>query len=167
MNEKEAHSGTAHFLEHMHFKGTPKRTREQLELEIEDQGGNLNAYTTREYTSYIMQIESSNYPWAIELLSDILQNSLYKESSIQNEKLTINTELLECLRERDSTLLEFAHENIYWTSSIGKPILGKRQNIDNVTQEMVKQFHRLNYTGENFYFIVSSKLPHEVVSQPI
>lgn len=50
---------------------------------------------------------------------------MYKESAIESEKLTINTELLECLWERDSTLLEFAHENIYWNSSIGKPILGK------------------------------------------
>ena len=62
----------------MHFKGTHKRTKEQLELEIEDEGGNLNAYTTREYTSYIMQIENNNYPWAIEILSDILTNSQYK-----------------------------------------------------------------------------------------
>ena len=54
VNEKESHSGTAHFLEHMHFKGTSKWTKEQLEIEIEDEGGNLNAYTTREYTSYIM-----------------------------------------------------------------------------------------------------------------
>ena len=57
INEKEDHSGTAHFLEHMHFKGTSKRSKEQLEIEIEDEGGNLNAYTTREYTSYIMQVE--------------------------------------------------------------------------------------------------------------
>lgn len=74
--------------------------------------------------------------------------------------MTINTELLECLREKDSTLLEFAHENIYRDSSIGKPILGKRENIDNVTQEMVREFYSLNYTGENFYFLVSSSLSH-------
>lgn len=62
---------------------------------------------------------------------------MYKEEFINNEKLTINTELLECLRERDSTLLEFAHENIYWNTSIGNPILGKWENIDNVTRDMV------------------------------
>lgn len=54
VNEKLAHSGTAHFLEHLHFKGTTKRTRDDLDLEIENHGGNLNAYTTREYTSYVM-----------------------------------------------------------------------------------------------------------------
>ncbi len=61
----------------MSFKGTEKRTRENLELEIENKGGNLNAYTTREYTSYILQVDKSEFNWGIELLSDILLRSKY------------------------------------------------------------------------------------------
>ena len=78
INEKALHSGVAHFLEHMHFKGTKKRNKNSLELEIEDQGGNLNAFTTREYTSYILQIERNNFDWAVELLYDIIFNSQYQ-----------------------------------------------------------------------------------------
>lgn len=97
MHEKAAHSGTAHFLEHMSFKGTKKRSREGLELEIENKGGSLNAYTTREYTSYILQVEKSEFDWGIELLHDILFGSVYKHEYINLEKRTIYTELLECL----------------------------------------------------------------------
>lgn len=160
MHEKAAHSGTAHFLEHMSFKGTKKRSREGLELEIENKGGSLNAYTTREYTSYILQVEKSEFDWGIELLYDILFGSVYRHEYINLEKRTIYTELLECLWERDSTLLEFAHENIYRDHSIGSPILGKQQNINSVTWKMIVDFHDLNYTGENLLFVVSGNISH-------
>lgn len=160
-NEKEKHSGTAHFLEHMHFKGTNKRTKKQLELEIEDNGGSLNAYTTREYTSYIINFPENKLTWAIELLSDILTNSIYSEELIEQEKDTINTELLECLKEETESISEFGHECSFRENSIGRPILGRRRNIDSVNRDMVKDFHDLNYTGENLFFLISGNVEHE------
>lgn len=72
--------------------------------------------------------------WGVELLSDLLIDSLYLNSSIEDEKGTINTELLECLRDPCPSLLEFSHANSYRDDSIGKPILGRRNNIDSVTR---------------------------------
>lgn len=79
----------------------------------------------------------------------------------QLRKRTIYTELLECLWETDSTLLEFAHENIYRDHSIGNPILGKKENINGVTRQMIVDYHDLNYTGENLLFVVSGNISHE------
>ena len=160
-NEKEIESGTAHFLEHMHFKGTTNRTKKQLELEIEDNGGSLNAYTTREYTSYIINFPEEKLDWAVELLSDILKNSLYLENLVEQEKDTINTELLECLKEETESISEFGHECSFRNHSIGRPILGRRRNIDSVSSKMVKNYHDSNYTGENFYFVISGNIEHD------
>lgn len=79
VDEREGHSGAAHFLEHLHFKGTSKRPKDHLEIEIEDNGGSLNAFTTREYTCYLLEMPNSNAEWGIELISDLLRNSKYSE----------------------------------------------------------------------------------------
>lgn len=75
--ETDATNGVAHFLEHMAFKGTAKRSQTQLEMEVENMGGHLNAYTSREQTVYYAKVMKQDVPKAIELLSDILLNSIF------------------------------------------------------------------------------------------
>jgi processing peptidase subunit beta len=75
--ESDANNGVAHFLEHMAFKGTAKRTQLQLETEVENMGGHLNAYTSREQTVYYAKVLKKDVPQAVELLSDILTNSTF------------------------------------------------------------------------------------------
>merc|ERR1719375_2787175 len=77
--ETAKNNGAAHFLEHMAFKGTSKRTQKQLEVEIENIGGHLNAYTSREQTVYYANVFKQDIPQAMDILSDILQNSLLDE----------------------------------------------------------------------------------------
>jgi len=78
--ETERNNGVAHFLEHMAFKGTSKRTQTDLELEVENMGAHLNAYTSREQTVYYAKCLSKDLPKAVEILSDIIQNSKFGES---------------------------------------------------------------------------------------
>ena len=80
--ENAKNNGTAHFLEHMAFKGTKSKTQKQLEMEIENMGGHLNAYTSREQTVYYAKVFKNDVPKAMEMLSDILQNSLLDEGAI-------------------------------------------------------------------------------------
>ena len=103
--------------------------------------------------------------WGVGLLSDILTNSLYLDSSIQSEKGTINTELLECLRDPCPSLLEFSHENSFRKDSIGKPILGRRKNIDSVTRQMVVDYHNNNYVGKNFMFVSAGNIEHKQLEE--
>ncbi|KAK2683440.1 hypothetical protein RAB80_001386 [Fusarium oxysporum f. sp. vasinfectum] len=84
--ETDETNGTAHFLEHLAFKGTAKRTQQQLELEIENMGGHLNAYTSRENTVYFAKAFNSDVPQCVDILSDILQNSKLEESAIERER---------------------------------------------------------------------------------
>jgi len=84
--ETDATNGTAHFLEHLAFKGTNRRTQYQLELEIENMGGHLNAYTSRESTVYYAKSFKDDVGKAVEILADILQNSKLDESAIERER---------------------------------------------------------------------------------
>merc|ERR1712230_97404 len=84
--ETDRTNGTAHFLEHLAFKGTQKRTQNQLELEIENMGGHLNAYTSRENTVYYAKAFNSDVPATVDILSDILQNSKLEPSAIERER---------------------------------------------------------------------------------
>lgn len=88
-------NGTAHFLEHMFFKGTENRNIRQLEEEIENMGGHLNAYTSREQTTYYAKVMKKNVNNAVDILSDILQNSTFEESRIERERDVILREMEE------------------------------------------------------------------------
>jgi processing peptidase subunit beta len=93
--ETASTNGTAHFLEHMIFKGTKRRTRRQLEEEVENMGGHLNAYTSREQTTYYAKVLKKNVPAAVDILSDILQNSSFQPPKIERERYTILREMEE------------------------------------------------------------------------
>ena len=160
-NETLDTSGTAHFLEHLNFKGTAKRTRTQLEVEIENMGAHLNAYTTREYTCYYMVC----FPWqlkkCLEILGDILQNSLYRSADVQAERSTILTELEEVNKDQQEVLLENVYYNAFRDHMMGQPILGSRENINNVTEDMIREFHANHYHGSNMVIVGTGNLDHK------
>jgi processing peptidase subunit beta len=93
--EKEETAGVAHFVEHMLFKGTGTRSAGQLEKEIEDIGGHLNAYTSREQTTYYAKVLDKDVPRAMNILADILQNSKFDQERIENERNVILREMQE------------------------------------------------------------------------
>ncbi|RWW54159.1 hypothetical protein BHE74_00039271 [Ensete ventricosum] len=93
--ETDETNGTAHFLEHMIFKGTELRTVRQLEEEIENMGGHLNAYTSREQTTYYAKVLDNDVPKALEILADILQNSCFDDKRIERERDVILREMEE------------------------------------------------------------------------
>ena len=108
-NENKQEKGAAHFLEHMHFKGTKKRNATQLELEFESIGATYNAFTTREYTVFSIQVIKRNVNRAIALFGDILNNSVIDFGLFEEERGTIHQELLECRNQYFNTVLENAH----------------------------------------------------------
>ena len=88
-HEKVENSGEAHFLEHLHFKGTSRRSRYGLETEVENRGNQLNAYTSREFTLYHMLTFKNDVPHAVDVLGDMLCNSQYQRYHVEAEKETI------------------------------------------------------------------------------
>ena len=107
--ETDATNGTAHFLEHMAFKGTHRRSQQALELEVENIGAHLNAYTSREQTVYYAKAFRQDVPQAVDIISDILQNSKLEESKIERERDVILREQVEVDKQYEEVVFDHLH----------------------------------------------------------
>jgi mitochondrial-processing peptidase subunit beta len=108
--ENSTNNGVAHFLEHINFKGTSKRRREQLEEEVENIGAHLNAYTSREQTVYYAKVFKNDIPRAMEILSDILLNAKLTQDSVEQERGVILREMVEVNKIYEELVLDNLHE---------------------------------------------------------
>ncbi len=126
-------------------------------------GAHLNAFTSREMTVYYMQVFKQNVPKAMDILGDMLLNSLYKETNLEAEKDTILQELEEVNKDPMEVLLENVYYNAYREHMMGQPILGDRGNIKSVTRDMVTHFHTSNYYGENMIIVGTGDVEHSEV----
>ncbi|OMJ09331.1 Mitochondrial-processing peptidase subunit beta, partial [Smittium culicis] len=111
--ETQADNGAAHFLEHMAFKGTKLRGQHDIELEIENMGGHLNAYTSREQTVYYAKAFEKNVPQAVDILADILQNSRLDEAAIERERDVILREQIEVEKVTEEVVFDNLHATAF------------------------------------------------------
>uniref|UniRef100_A0A674DTI4 Mitochondrial-processing peptidase subunit beta n=1 Tax=Salmo trutta TaxID=8032 RepID=A0A674DTI4_SALTR len=121
--ENERNNGTAHFLEHMAFKGTRKRSQLDLELEIENMGAHLNAYTSREQTVYYAKAFTKDLPRAVEILADIIQNSTLGGAEIERERGVILREMQEVETNLQEVVFDYLHATAYQATALGRTIL--------------------------------------------
>jgi processing peptidase subunit beta len=154
-------SGVSHFLEHLNFKGTSNRSRNQLELDVENMGGQLNAYTSRETTTYTMTVPKSETARALEILGDIVSNSVYDKNQIEAERETIYRECIETQKDQMETTLESAHYTSFRDHMMGQPILGIRENIGTITQDQIVDYHKTNYVGSNVVVVGAGDINHD------
>ena len=145
--ETDANSGVAHFLEHISFKGTDKRTQHQLELEIENMGGHLNAYTSREQTVYYARVFKNDVPQAMEILSDILTNSRMDKDAIERERDVILREMVEVNKVYEEQILDHLHETAFMGTGLGRTILGPEENIRRLTRDDLLNYVQTHYTS--------------------
>lgn len=163
--ETAKNSGAAHFLEHMAFKGTQKRTQKQLEVEIENMGGHLNAYTSREQTVYYAKVFKSDVPKAMEILSDILQNSVLDEKAITRERDVILRESEEVNKNYEEVILDQLHETAFMGTGLGRTILGPEENIKALTRADLKDYINTHYTADRFVIAAAGAVDHKELVQ--
>ncbi|KAJ1904215.1 Mitochondrial-processing peptidase subunit beta [Tieghemiomyces parasiticus] len=159
--ETSANNGAAHFLEHMSFKGTAKRSQQDLEMNIENMGAHLNAYTSREQTVYFAKAFQSDVPASVEILSDILQNSTLSEDAIERERDVINREQQEVDKVMEEVVFDHLHATAYQTHSLGRTILGPKRNIDSLTRADLKNYISTNYAGDRMVLVGAGAVEHE------
>merc|ERR1711865_626155 len=159
--ETDADNGSAHFLEHMAFKGTSKRTQYQLEKEIEDLGGHLNAYTSREQTVYYAKVLKKDVEQATDIPGDILQNSLLDKGAIDRERAVILREMEEVMSMREEVVFDELHATAYQGTSLGRTILGPEENIRSITQEDLRKYTDTHYTAPRMVFAGAGAIEHE------
>jgi len=163
--ETEKNSGAAHFLEHMAFKGTKSRTQQQLEMEIENLGGHLNAYTSREQTVYYAKVFKSDVPKAVEILADILQNSQLDEGAIERERGVILRESEEVNKQYEEVILDHLHETAFSGTGLGRTILGPEENIRNLTKADLSAYINTHYTANRFVVAGAGAVDHKQLTE--
>lgn len=154
-------NGVAHFLEHMAFKGTNKRTRQGLEVEIENMGGSLNAYTSREHTVYYAKVFKDDVPKAVDILSDIIQNSTLAEEHIERERGVILTEMREVGKNTEEVSFDYLHSLAFQGSSLGYTILGPPENIRSITRKDLQDYISTHYTADRMVIAASGAVNHD------
>ncbi|KAK0624624.1 Metalloenzyme, LuxS/M16 peptidase-like protein [Bombardia bombarda] len=159
--ETDETNGTAHFLEHLAFKGTSGRTQQQLELEIENMGAHLNAYTSRENTVYFAKALNEDVPQCVDILQDILQNSKLEESAIERERDVILRESEEVEKQLEEVVFDHLHATAYQHQPLGRTILGPRENIRDITRTELSNYIKTNYTADRMVLVGSGGVPHE------
>eukprot|EP00514_Thraustochytrium_sp_LLF1b_P003501 CAMPEP_0184525346 /NCGR_PEP_ID=MMETSP0198_2-20121128/10045_1 /TAXON_ID=1112570 /ORGANISM="Thraustochytrium sp., Strain LLF1b" /LENGTH=466 /DNA_ID=CAMNT_0026916791 /DNA_START=176 /DNA_END=1576 /DNA_ORIENTATION=- len=145
--ETEKNNGVAHFLEHMAFKGTSNRSQIQLEKEIENMGGHLNAYTSREQTVYYAKVFKQDVPKAMEILSDILQNASLEPAAIERERDVILREMQEVEKEAEEVIFDRLHETAFMGTGLGRTILGPTENILSLKRDDLESYIKTHYTA--------------------
>ena len=158
--ETTENNGVAHFLEHLAFKGTTKRTQHQLELEIENMGGHLNAYTSREQTVYFAKVFKDDVGRAVEILSDILLNSKLDENAIRREKDVILREMTEVNKQQEELVLDHLHATAFQGTGLGHTILGSVENIVNMQQKHLQDYIATHYTAPRMVIVGAGAVDH-------
>jgi processing peptidase subunit beta len=159
--ETAANNGTAHFLEHMAFKGTKSRSRVGLEEEIENMGGHLNAYTSREHVTYYAKVLKKDVSKAVNILGDMMQNSAIKEEDVDRERGVILREMEEVEGMGDEVLFDQLHATAFQHSPLGQTILGSADNIRSITRADISDYIATHYTGPRMVLAGAGAINHD------
>jgi predicted Zn-dependent peptidase len=162
-NESFQENGISHFLEHMAFKGTTSRTSKQIAEEFDNIGGHFNAYTSREQTVYHAKVLSEYTEKAIDILADILQNSVYNKEDILKEQSVITQEIAQTLDNPDDLAYEKLLEVAYVNQPIGRSILGTVENITKFDKDILTQYIDKHYFAENIVISAAGDIEHSKI----
>jgi len=160
-DENEENNGISHFLEHMFFKGTKKRTANKIAQDIESLGGYLNAFTTKEHTCYYGRGLSEHLENTFEVLSDMIQNSIFRQSEINREAKVIVDELYDIEDSPEELIFDKLETSIYENNPLSFPIIGAEKNIKSFSTDDFINFINDYYTADNFYIAASGNINHD------
>ncbi len=155
VNETENEAGITHFIEHMLFKGTKTRTAKDIAEEMDQIGGQINAFTSRERTCYYAKTLDENIKTAISVLSDMLYNSTFTQEEINKECNVILEELSMCEDDIDDVAHEHMMNQVYSDSSYERPIIGYKDTITKFTTKMCKDYVEKWYVPKNIVISVA------------
>ena len=156
-NENITNSGISHFIEHMLFKGTCGRTAKQIAETIEDVGGQVNAFTSREATCFYIKALDTYLELSLDILSDMLFNSNFAEDEIEKEKGVIAEEINMSEDSPEDVLADLHTKAIWNTDSISLPILGTMDTVKSFSRKMIVDYIESHYIPENSVISISGK----------
>jgi len=160
-DEQPHENGVSHFIEHLLFKGTERRTAFDIAKEIDSVGGTLNAFTGREYTCFYAKVIDKNLPLAINLLSDIFLHSLMDPKDVEKERGVILQEIKMVEDTPDDYIHDFFNRVCWGDHPLGFPIFGTSDLVQSFTREQIFQFLKETYQPERIIICAAGNLKHE------
>ena len=160
INETAKNNGISHFIEHMLFKGTGKRTAKKISEDVESLGGYLNAFTSKEHTCYYGRGLSQHLAKTFEVLADMIQNSLFRQSDINKEAGVIVDELLDIEDSPEELIFDRFESNIYHGNKLHYPIIGTINNIKSFGRNDIIEYMNKHYVLNNLYIVASGLVDH-------
>lgn len=160
-DEAETDVGLSHFVEHLVFKGTKTRNAYQLANSLESLGGDLNAYTTREYTNYHCLVLREDWKIGLEILSDLVCNMKISQKDFELEKKVILQEIAMSDDTPEDIIYDYFFEGVYKNHPLGRQILGKADTIEKMSQRKVFEFYKHFYQGSNLIISAAGPVDHD------
>jgi predicted Zn-dependent peptidase len=156
-------NGVSHMLEHMAFKGTARRSARAIAEEIEAVGGHLNAYTSREQTAYVARVLSEDVPLAVDILGDILQNSVFDQTELERERAVILQEIGQALDTPDDMVFDNLQEVAYPDQALGRTILGTPERVRGFGRDHLASYMSANYRAPTMILAATGGVDHDAV----
>jgi len=162
-HETAEQSGIAHFVEHMLFKGTATRTAEDIAQAIDSIGGQLDAFTAKEYASYYIKVLDEHLPLALDILSDIVLNPAFSADDVEREKKVVIEEIKMVEDTPDDLVHELFTQGFWENHPLGRPILGTKETVESFTSDSLRGYFDRAYTAKNLIVSAVGNLDHERV----
>src|SRR5262245_55847945 len=166
-HETQPESGIAHFVEHMLFKGTATRSAEDIAQEIDSIGGQLDAFTAKEYASYYIKVLDEHLPMAVDLLSDIVMRPRFERDDIDKEKKVILEEIKMVEDTPDDLVHELFTQHFWEGHSLGRPILGSKETVESFTPSTLREYFGRTYVAPNLIVSAAGNIQHAQVRELI
>jgi predicted Zn-dependent peptidase len=162
-DETPAQAGAAHYLEHLLFKGTPTRSALDISASIDGVGGEMNAFTSKEYTCFYARVLDVDLPLAVDVISDLVTSALLRARDVESERDVI----LEEIAMRDDDPGDLVHEEfadaMFGPTPLGRPILGTVETIESITPRAIRAFYQRRYRPENLVVAAAGHVDHATV----
>lgn len=162
-HERLEQNGIAHFLEHMAFKGTKRRTALQIAEEIENVGGFINAYTSRELTAYYARVLKADVPLALDVISDIVLNPIFDPNEIEVERGVILQEIGQALDTPDDVIFDWLQEAAYPDQPLGRTILGPSKRVSEFSRSDFAEFVGEHYSPRRMILSAAGAVDHDEI----
>lgn len=166
-NETLDENGISHFIEHMFFKGTDKRTAKEIVQEIENIGGQINAYTSKETTCYYLKALNTHVDLCLDVLSDMLINSKFDEEEIEKEKGVVIEEINMSDDNPEDVLDDIYSKAVFKDNSLAYPILGTKDRIKSFNRKKLKNYIKTHYTPYNSVISICGKFDSDEIKKKI
>lgn len=154
-------SGMAHFIEHMLFKGTDRRSSFSISEEIEATGGYLNAYTSRENTAFYARMLAQDTELCLDVLADVLQHSRFEPEDIEREQTVISQEIAQAEDTPDDVVFTDFQSQAFAGQGLGQSVLGSQQTLSNINRENAMAFWQYHYRPDKAILVASGGVDHD------